>query len=171
VTTTTGLTHPLTLLVGSPGANHLSLRILRRSYPDAEGFWEGNWLKVEVAVHAGAFQGRFEADLRSDEFEHFAEQLTSAQRASEGLATLESAEGWVKLRLALEPRGGVEAACEVTDDPGLGSSLRFGLSSDQAQLSDLRHALGEVLRTFPVIGDPEEAAIDLLGPLHDLEPE
>ena len=158
------------LLVGRREADHLSLLPLRRSNPDAQDFWDGNWLKVEVVVRAGAFQGRFEADLRTDELEHFAEQLGQAHSAGEGLAALDSVEGWVKLRLALEPDGRLEAACEVTDDPGLGGSLRFALGSFPEQVLDLRDGLAELLRTFPVVGDPEEASHDPFGPLGEPDP-
>jgi len=152
------------LLVGPPDANHLALRPLRRSHPDSEDFWEGNWLKVDVSVLAGAFRGTFEADLRCDEFEQLLEQLSALQGAAQGAAALESAEGWVSLRLTLDPRGRLVGTCEVRDDPALGSSLRFELAADQAGRPAMLDALAGILRAFPVVGHPGDEPEDLLEP-------
>jgi hypothetical protein len=156
---------PTELLIGTRQANHLSLRPLRRSYPNAEDFWEGNWLKVAVAVRAGAFQGAFEADLRSDELQEFLAQLQALPGAAEGRAALQSAEGWVTVRLALDQRGRLDGTCEVQDDPAMGSSLRFTLGLEPALLAPMLAALAGILEAFPVVGTPEEAPDTLLGSL------
>jgi hypothetical protein len=153
--------------VGQREANHLSVRPVRRADPAATGFWDGNWLKAAIAARAGAFSGAFDADLRSDELAQFAEQLAALEGASEGTATLESVEGWVALRLALEPSGRLVGSCEVRDDPAEGSRLRFPLVVERSQRLDLLDALREILRTFPVIGSPEEEASTLLASAGD----
>jgi len=159
------------LLLGSPGENHLSLRPLRRTEPDSTDFWEGNWLKVDVSVRAGAFAGRFEADLRTEELEGFAGQLAALEGASTGAAALDSAEGWVSVRLALAPDGRLEGACEVRDDPAMGSSLRFRLGVEAAQRPVLLAALGAILRAFPVVGDPTAEPTGLLEPFDEADPD
>lgn len=151
------------LRLGSPDENHVTLRPLRRASPDSSDFWEANWLKVDVAVRAGAFAGRFEADLRTDELEQLADQLAALEGASTGAAALASAEGWVSVRLALAPGGRLEGACEVRDDPAMGSSLRFPLTVEPAQRPVLLAALGAILRAFPVVGDPTADPAGLLG--------
>lgn len=159
------------LLLGSPGANHLSLRPLARSNPDSDDFWEGNWLKVDVAVRAGAFAGRFEADLRTDELEQLAVQLAALEGASAGTAALASAEGWVTVKLLLERDGGLTGACEVRDDPTTGTGLRFLLAVDAAQRRVLLAALQAIVVAFPVVGDPAAEPADLLGEDGAGEPE
>ncbi len=154
--------NPRELLLGTRDADHLALRPLRRAHPEATEFWEANWLKVDVAVRAGAFHGAFEADLRADELQGFAEQLAALEGGAQGAAALQSMEGWVSLRLTTGPRGRVQAACEVRDDPAGGTALRFDLGSDLAQLASLRGALAELLRAFPVLGEAEEGAVGLL---------
>lgn len=153
----TPLDGPTELRVGADTANHVCLRPLRRSYPATQEFWDGNWLKVDLEVRAGAFRGRFEADLRCEEFERFAEQLAALQASGRGEALLETMEGWVSLRLVADQRGHLEGTCEVRDDPALGSCLRFGLTADLTHLPPMLAALGLILVAFPVVGQPDEA--------------
>jgi len=157
------------LLVGTRDSDHLSVEILGRVHPDATDFWDANWLKARVSVRAGAFHGAFEADLRSDELEPFAAQL-EALGADQGVARLESSEGWVALKLANDQRGRLQATCEVRDDPTGGGSLRFGVVADPAQRLDLLDALRSILEAFPVIGDPEAEGSSLLASLDDPDP-
>jgi hypothetical protein len=150
------------LRLGAPDEKHVTLRPLRRAAPGSTDFWEGNWLKVDVAVRAGAFAGRFEADLRTDELARLSDQLGALEGAAIGAAALESAEGWVALKLALAPGGRLEGACELRDDPAMGSSLRFHLTVEPAQRPALLAALGAILRAFPVVGDPAAEPAGLL---------
>lgn len=160
---------PRALLLGDRAADHLVLSPLRRAHPDATDFWEANWLKVDVAVRAGAFHGAFVADLRTDELQAFGEQLAALEGAPEGAAGLESMEGWVSIQLTLGPGGRVRAACELRDDPASGGALRFDLTTGPAQVAAWRDGLAELLRAFPVVGEEAEGA-DLL-PLDDQDPE
>jgi len=160
---------PLQLLLGDPDADHLVLRPLRRSHPEAEDFWEANWLKVDVSARAGAFRGTVEADLRSDELERFAEQLAALQPDGKSRAALESMEGWVTARLSLDQRGRLEAACEVRDDPAAGSCLRFTVRAEQAQLPALLASLAALLRAYPVVGSPDAEGGDLLAGAAELD--
>lgn len=146
------------------------LRPLRRSHPEAEDFWEGNWLKVDVTARAGAFHGTVEADLRSDELERFADGLAALQPDGQARATLESMEGWVTVRLALDPRGRLEGSCEVRDDPAAGSSLRFSITCGQDRLPALRAALAALLAAYPVVGHPDDDAGPLLADAAEPEP-
>jgi len=158
------------LLVGARDSDHLSVEILGRVHPDATGFWDANWLKARVSVRAGAFHGAFEADLRSDELEPFAAQLKALGGADQGVARLESCEGWVTLKLAPDQRGQLQATCEVRDDPTGGGSLRFGVAADPAQRLDLLDALRSILEAYPVVGDPEAEGSSLLATLDDPDP-
>jgi hypothetical protein len=46
------------------------------------------------------------------------------------------------------------AKCEARDQPGVGNTLRFELTFDQTELPPVLAALDEVVRAFPVKGDP-----------------
>lgn len=151
------------LRLGPPDGNHLVLRPLRRSHPGAEDFWDGNWLKVEVAARGGAFAGRFEADLRADELAAFAAALSALRPGQPAKAALESMEGWVAVRLTLDARGRLEGTAEVRDDPALGAALRFPLALELDQLPGLLAALDAILHAFPVVGSPDAEGSVLLA--------
>jgi hypothetical protein len=153
------------LLVGTPDGDHLSVEVVGRVHPGATDFWDGNWLTARISARAGAFHGAFVADLRADELERFAAQLRALEGAAEGKASLESAEGWVTLALALDARGRLVGSCELRDDPTGGAGLRFGLVADPSQRLHLLAALGALLEAFPVIGDPEAEGSTLLAAL------
>jgi hypothetical protein len=144
--------------VGGRDRNHLSLTPLRRNNPGVTTFWDGNWLTVAVEVRGGIFSGRFEADLRADEFQDFQLQLEALRGATGGTATLESVESWVRLELTVDEQGRLHGDCEVRDDPTRGSRLRFGLGSDQVQLLDMLDGLKQILEAFPPVGNAEEEA-------------
>lgn len=160
----------MSIRLGAPDENHLVLKPIRRSHPEATGFFDGNWLKVEVTARGGAFHGSFEADLRCDELLAFTDALealgAAAPAGGEGApaaAALESMEGWVKVRLTASRRGPMEGTAEVRDDPALGASLRFPLTVEPAALPGLLVGLRDLLRRFPVVGHPDEPGSALLA--------
>ena len=155
------------LLLGSPDDAHLVLTPLRRSHPEATDFWDGNWLKVDVTARGGAFRGTFEADLRADELQAFADGLAALQPDGQSKAALESMEGWVALRLALDARGRLQGTCEVRDDPALGATLRFPLTIELGQLPAVTSTLRAILEAFPVVGAADEASGEAGGALLD----
>ncbi len=141
------------LIIGSAAADHLSLRPVRRSLPQASDSWDGNWLVVQVAVRAGAFRARFEADLRAGDFVGFGGQLKALQQRLGGEAEFTTLEEWVSVRLVGDGLGHLEVRCEVTDAPGIGSRLTFGLHLDQTYIPAMLEALEVITASFPVIGE------------------
>lgn len=146
----------VTLAIGLTSGDHLKLTPVARAYPTATDYWDGNWLRVGVSACAGAFQGRQEALLRTDEFARFRAELSVLHETLLGEAVFSSLERWVEVRLVGDGMGHVAVAIEIRDQPGLGNSLRFGegISIDQTDLPRLIDGVDEVLRVFPVIGDP-----------------
>jgi hypothetical protein len=144
----------LVVVIGSIAGDHLALRPVGRTIPDATDYWDGNWLKVEVDVRTGAFRGKYVADLRVDEFENFRAQLDTLYKSLKGEAVLNAMEGWVSVRLAADRLGHLNAECEVRDQPGIGSRLLFSLDLDQSFIPTIVAALDDVMRTYPSVGHP-----------------
>ena len=56
------------LLLGRTSSDYLSLRVRRRSNPESQDYWDGNWLNARVEVSVGGFRGAYRANLRAEEF-------------------------------------------------------------------------------------------------------
>jgi len=141
------------LHIGS-GGKHLRIEPTRREFPAATDYWDQNWLYANVRVQAGAFTGRYEALLRSDEFRDFRDQLAPLYENLIGDAKFESLEEWVRIHVTGDGRGHFLARCTSRDQPGMGNTLTFEIEFDQTAVPQILRDLDELLRAFPVNGAP-----------------
>lgn len=143
------------ILIGDPAAQHVLIRPLGRSHPGLFDKWDGNWIDCEIVIVAGAFRGSFRADLRSEEFRMFQEDVEDLNRTLDGAASFSTMEGQLALSLTADGNGQVRVAGEGIDEAGVGNRLQFGFVIEQAHLQDLGRSLEHLLTAFPVIGAPD----------------
>jgi hypothetical protein len=108
----------------------------------------------EVDITAGGFRGRFNADLRSEEFHAFMGQILELERAVDGAATFTTMEGQLALSLSAGSNGRVRVAGEAVDTAG-GNRLTFGFDIDPGGLSEISRSLGYLLAAYPVLDAPD----------------
>jgi hypothetical protein len=142
------------LLLGSLGSDFLLVEPGRYERPEADDFWDGNWVRANVTVVAGAFRGSYAADLRADEFEQFHRELAELYRALIGEARYKALEPWLDIRVVGDGLGHLKATCELRDDSSFGARLWFELTFDQTELKLRLADLAELVRLFPVRGRP-----------------
>ena len=142
----------LTLTIGA-GSYKLQLRVLRRSHPQCTDDWDGNWLDGDLAVTAGAFSGRVQGGIRTDEFSRFLAQLQLLDRTLRGEAVLATTDFWLDVQIKGDGRGHFVAECWVRDEPGMGSRLEFQSHFDQTEFPPMLRSLRAILTAYPVIGD------------------
>ena len=142
----------LTLTIGA-GSSRLQLRVLRRSHPQCTDYWDGNWLNGDLAVTAGAFSGRVQAGIRTDELSRFLAQLQLLDRTLRGEAVLATMDFWLDVQIKGDGRGHFVAECWVRDEPGMGSRLEFQTHFDQTEIPPMLRSLRAILTAYPVIGD------------------
>lgn len=129
--------------------------VLGREYPDATDYWDGNWVVADLSLRAGAFTARLRASLRTDEIRRFNKALKVLNKKLSGVAVLETLEEWLKLSITAAPRGQIEIAGELRDEPGSGNVLRFEFEDlDQTHLAGWIDSLDAIEASFPVIGRP-----------------
>lgn len=138
------------LRLGPLAGDHMSLRPTRRTQPSADDYWDGNWLKVDVQVKAGAFRCSLEADLRADDFSRLRGDLAALYTALRGTAVLKTLEGWVEVTIVGDGKGHLSASCAVMDAPGTGNRLTFKLNFDQTDVPPMLAALNAIVEAFPV---------------------
>jgi hypothetical protein len=143
------------VLIGDAGAQHILIRPLSRSTPGLFDAWDGNGIDCEVEIAAGSFQGRFRADIRSDEFHTFLEQIDALSAASDSTASLTSMEGQLAVSLSGDGGGRVRVAGEAVDVVGAGNRLQFGFEVELASVSEIARSLDHLLAAFPVKAAPD----------------
>jgi hypothetical protein len=143
------------VLIGDPSVEHALIRPVSRSNPGLFDDRDGNWIECEVEVVAGGFRGAFTADMRSEEFQAFMDQLSELGRTIDGAATFTTMEGQLTLSLTAEASGQIRVAGEALDLAGSGNRLAFGFDVDPTHLSSIARSLQALLAAFPVIDAPD----------------
>jgi hypothetical protein len=146
------LTSSTEILIGDMTAQHVLIRPLSRSHPGLFDHSDGNWIDCELEVVAGGFRGSFRADLRSEEFQAFLEQLEGLRRTFDSTASFRTIEGQLTLTLTGDSTGVVHVTGEAIDETGVGNRLQFGFDLDQTYLESARQSLESLLAAFPVVG-------------------
>ena len=143
------------ILIGELGAQHVLVRPMSRSNPGLFDTWDANGIDCEVAIAAGGFRGTFRADLKSEEFQTFREQVDGLTVTVEGVASLTGLEGQLALSLTGAGRGQVRVVGEALDVAGTGNRLQFAFDVDSSSLPEISRSLEHLLSAFPVIGAPD----------------
>ena len=143
------------VLLGDASAQHVLIRPLSRSNPGLFDDRDGNWIECEVEVVAGGFRGAFTADMRSEEFHAFMDQVSELGRTVDGAATFTTMEGQLALALTADGSGQIRIAGEALDLAGGDNRLAFSFLAAAACLPAISRALGSLLAAFPVIDTPD----------------
>jgi hypothetical protein len=143
------------VLIGDSDAEHVLIRPLFRSQPGLFDDRDGNWIDCELQIVAGCFRGGFRADLRSEEFHTFLEEVEGLSRTRDGTASFTTMEGQIALSLTGDGKGHVRVTGEAIDAVAVGNRLQFVFDIDQAQLPPISESLGHLLAAFPVTGAPD----------------
>ncbi|MCA1559767.1 MAG: hypothetical protein LC804_05700 [Acidobacteria bacterium] len=128
------------------------IRPLSRCHPGLFDYWDGNWIDCELEIVAGGFRGGFRADLRSEEFYTFLQEVEGLTRAVQGTASFATMEGRIALSLTGDGNGHIRVAGDAIDVAGTGNRLQFGFDTDQTYLPPICRSLEHLLAAFPVTG-------------------
>jgi hypothetical protein len=129
-----------------------SLWVLGRQFPDANDFWDGNWLNVRARMQApGALVEAGGAIIRTPEVAKFASELEPLHAELTGEAALRCIEPNLAIVIRCDALGHLAVQVTITPDHMTQSHVfRFGL--DQTYLGPLRDACRNVLSTWPLRG-------------------
>ena len=140
------------ILIGNTDRQYVLIRPLCRKHPGLFDYRDGNWIDCELEIAAGAFRGRFQADLRSEEFHAFLEDTEGLSRALEGAASFNTVDGCIAITLTGDGNGQVRVSGEAVDAADAGNRLLFDFGIDENCLPDIRQSLEYLLAAFPVTG-------------------
>ena len=143
------------ILIGDTDRQYVLIRPLCRRHPGLFDYRAGNWIECELEIAAGAFRGRFRADLRSEEFHAFLEDTEGLSQALEGVASFNTEEGCIAFALTGDGNGDVRVSGEAVDTTDAGNRLLFDFGIDPTCLQDICQSLEYLLAAFPVTGTPD----------------
>jgi hypothetical protein len=127
-----------------------SLWVLGRQFPDAEDYWDGNWLSVRALVEAPGAMVRAEGPLvLAQELARFAKQLEKINATLSGEAELRCMEPNLEIAIQCGSLGHVAAKIKITPDH-LTQSHEFKFDLDQSYLGPLVIGCKGVLSRWPV---------------------
>lgn len=139
--------------IGTLERERITLDVRGRGHPEADDYWDGNWLRTEIHVEVGSWRGRILDELRVDEFERFLPEVRRLHTELEAIAEFAAMDGRLFLRLVGDGSGHIKVEGEATDNPGYGNELSFRFELDQTFLPQLIRDLEDLLSEYPVVGE------------------
>jgi hypothetical protein len=146
------------VLIGHEHGDGVAISVSGYANPDARDYWDGNWLRTDVAIRIGPWSGRYAAALRTDEFQRFLAEVEALDTGGKEAAVFEPAEPWLHFTLRRDHTGHIALEGEASPE-GMGVpfgqvALRFRLQEfiDQTYLAGIAEQLRSVLAEFPVRG-------------------
>ena len=127
-----------------------SLWVFGRQFPDANDYWDGNWLNVRARVEApGALVEAQGAIVRAPELANFANQLETLHAMLVGEAGLRCMEPNLQIAIRGDSLGHVALRIMITPDH-LTQSHEFEFDLDQTYLGPFLDACKGVLSRWSV---------------------
>jgi hypothetical protein len=149
------------VLLGPAGGDHIAIRVLRRKYPQANDYWDGNWLDAEVEVEVKPWHARYIANLRTDEFAGFRQELEGMYAMARRDAKFSPMEPWLELGLHLDSLGHIDMTGNIGPE-GFGkvfgqARLVFEIQKfmDQTFLPPIIEQLRATEVEFHIVGRPD----------------
>jgi len=133
----------------------LRLWVHGRQFPDADDYWDSNWLVITARVEAKGAGVEIEGPLiRNTEIAAFAAELRRLSETLRGTAKLDCLEPELEVSLCpADAIGHIAIAISITPDL-LNQSHRFEFGTDQSHLPMLIAECEAILEAHPVIGTP-----------------
>jgi hypothetical protein len=132
----------------------LSIWISGRRFPQADDYWDGNWLVLRATMKGvGSVVTTEGSILTTMDFERFRNDLTAMHETLSGDASLAGYEPNLALKLKSTDLGRIDGEVQITGDH-LSESHRFEFGIDQSYLPELIASCGAVLERFPIVGKP-----------------
>jgi len=127
-----------------------------REFPEAEDYYDGNWLRV--TAHCGASGASVWAQgaiLMVTDIARFSEGCAALLNGDSTSATLDPLEPELSLSLqAADQLGHVRAMVEITPDH-LAQAHRFEFEIDQSYLPDIIRQCSAIVQEYPIRGQQD----------------
>jgi len=128
----------------------LCVWICGRQFPEAQDYWDGNWLDVRAAVDTGHTSVRASGTfLHLGEIRQFHDQLELLASSLAGTAALKPMEPNIEVDLVGNGRGQIDVTIRLTHDH-LSELHEFRDGFDQTYLADVIAGCRAILSRYPL---------------------
>lgn len=134
--------------------SNLEVNLIRRSHPESNDYWDGNWITSELRANLPGFTARISLELRSDELFNLLKSLPQIINGSANGFEFRTLEDSLYIKVEAEPTGTINWHCKITYPVGDGAVLQFSINSDFSQIHSLMKQLEIEMQSYPVIGNP-----------------
>lgn len=126
-----------------------------REHPDANDYYDGNWLRLTAHCGASGASVRVEGGLLAvTDIAGFGDQCAALLEGNSKTSVLEPLEPHLKLNLSLtasDHAGHISAEVEITPD-FLTQAHRFKFEIDQSYLPEIIRQCSAIVREYPIRG-------------------
>lgn len=136
--------------IGHGGPKFLEVRVIRRSHPGANDTDDADWVEARVLASAGGFRADYDADLLSGDFPRYRRDLLRLSGDLAREARFETVENGIDIKIVhMDDAGHMMATCEITDQPGMGARLLFGIELILSDLDAIVRDLDSLISAYP----------------------
>ena len=132
----------------------VTLDFHHRAYPEAQDYWDGNWVVTRIQAETQGFKADFTDQVHLGDVVRFYEEVMRMHATLAGEATLAMMEEYLTVTGTLDVRGGLDWSAMLAQPFRRDNRLQFTFRADQSYLPDLIQQLESVLAAFEVRGRP-----------------
>jgi hypothetical protein len=132
----------------------VTLNFHHRAYPEAQDYWDRNWVVTRIQVEAREFKADFTDQVHMGDVVRFYEDVIKLHANMSGEATLTMLEEFLTVTGKMDVRGGLDWAATVLHPRRRDIQLCFTFRADQSYLPELIQQMEKLLTEFGVRGQP-----------------
>jgi len=132
------------------------LELQRRDYPDAEDYWDGNWVTTRFRLDIPQMPTTFLKSLHLGDLLRFRQELARLSEGQQSQATLAMLEDYLFVEASLLPEGGLKWSVKANvrlarlSDRAIMPPLHYDFYADPSSLTIVLEQVESVLMQFPI---------------------
>ncbi len=130
----------------------VTLNFHHRAYPEAQDYWDGNWVTTRIQAETRGFKADFTDQVHLGDVVRFYEGVMRLHATLSGEATLAMMEEFLIVTGKLDVRGDLHWSVMLAQPFRRDNRLQFTFQADQSYLPALIQQLESVLVEFQVRG-------------------
>lgn len=98
----------------------ISILFVGRTHPNANDFWDGNWLTCQIKIEIQGFIANFTANMRNNELEELSNSLAKLYNELKGIVEFRPLEPFIQFNFRIDKSGKIRVKCEAQYPLGVG---------------------------------------------------